>query len=331
MGKTKIFFAYKHTDEPWGGANNFIRTLYSELEKDSEFAVHHDADSNSGILFFSHLSYGPGNVALGSSRLYPLSLIKKLKKKSGAKLVVRAVNLRVNSEKPGLLGLPIYLKNGLISDINTIKLVNLADFVIFQSEFQRSFFKKWGYGGKNDTVIHNGAPAIFQNDDYISGKGHHEPLRLVSNSNFKTFKRHDIVAKISLLEGTSVIHVGRWSDRIKNHKVDVRGTLTHEEIREIYKNCDYLLHPAVYDPCPNSVVEALHFGLPVIYSNKEGSSEELVRGNGVAIDENDLKKTIQLAKENFTVLKQKLSNDRGYYSIGRAVTMYKDAFNKFKK
>jgi len=328
MDRIRIFFAYKHTDEPWGGANNFIRALYNELAGNPSFVVHHDINSESDVLFFSQFGCGKGNVDCGSKRLYSFSDIKKLKNKTGAKLVVRAVNLNINSNKPNPFGLLAYAKNSLRADIKTIKLLNLADVVIFQSGFQKSFFEKWGYRGKKNIVIHNGAPSTFRNDDF-SVSGPHIPLRLVSNSFYKAFKKHEIIAKMSLLDGVEITHVGTWSDKIKNHKVDVRGTLTHQEIVELYKESDYLLHPAINDPCPNSVIEALYFGLPVIYNNKKGSSEELVRGNGIAIDENDLEKTIQVAKEKFVSLKQKLSGERDYYAISRAVAAYKDVFNKF--
>ncbi|HAT73381.1 MAG: Glycosyl transferase, group 1 [Candidatus Moranbacteria bacterium GW2011_GWF2_36_839] len=330
MKKTKIFFAYKHTDNPWGGANNFIRALYNEIKINPEFDVHHNINLKSDIIFFSQLSCGPGNVLFGSKKRYRFSDIKKLKNKSKAKLVVRAVNLNINSHPPKSLGsILAYIRTGLWLDIETIKLVNLADFVIFQSEFQKEFFKRWGYKGKNNTVIHNGAPLIFKNNNFFV-KEVNNPLKLVSNSNYKEFKKHDIIAKISLLKEVSVIHVGTWSDKIKNHKVDIRGTLSHEEIVEIYKNSDYLLHPALSDPCPNSVIEALYFGLPVIYNNRKGSSQELVKGNGISLDENNLEKTIRIAKNNFTALKQKLSSARDYYSIKRGVSMYAEVFNKFK-
>lgn len=331
MEKTRIFFAYKHTDEPWGGANNFIRALYNGIMSDPSFIVHHDISSESDILFFSQLSCGPGNVASGSKKLYRFRNIRKLKNKNKAKLIVRAVNLNINSNRPkGLISLLLYIKEGLLIDISTIRLLNLANFVIFQSEFQKSFFKKWGYAGKNNIIIHNGAPSIFKNDNFSVSEAHN-PLHIVSNSNYKAFKKHDIIARMSLLDGVNIIHIGNWSDRIKNHRVDARGTLTHEEIVEIYKNSDYLLHPAVSDPCPNSVIEALHSGLPVIYNAGEGSSSEIVRGNGIPIDENNPEKTIQLAREKFVALKQKLENDRGYYSIERAISKYADVFNSFKK
>jgi glycosyltransferase involved in cell wall biosynthesis len=327
--KIKIFFGYKHTQDPWGGANNFIRALFG-LSGDDNFIVHHDINSKSDILFFSQLSCGPGNVEIGMKKNYHFSDIKRLKEKSSAKLVVRAVNLNVNSSRLSLSSFASYVKDGLLADINAIRLVNLADFVIFQSEFQKSFFKKWGYIGKNNTVIHNGASAVFNNNNFSIGQAH-DPLRLVSNSNFKAFKRHEIVARMSLIPGVSVIHMGKWSDKIKKHRVDTRGTLTHGEIADIYKNSDYLLHPAVNDPCPNSVIEALRFGLPVVYSSQKGSSEEIVRGNGIPIDENNLEKTIRSAEEIFLSLKKKLSNDRGYYSIERAVSMYAETFSKYKK
>jgi len=320
MDKTKIFFAYKHTDEPWGGANNFIRVLCEGMKKNPDFIVHHDANYPSDILFFSHLSSGPGNVSEGKEKRYHFSEIKRLKAQSRAKLVVRAVNLNINANGLNWRSIISYFKGGLFLDIETI----------FQSEFQKDFFKKWGYRGKKNTVIHNGAPKIFKNMDFSIGKIHN-PIRLVSNSNFKPFKRHDIIAKMSLLNELKIVHVGKWSDKIKNHKVDVRGTLRHEEIVKIYKESDYLLHTAVADPCPNSIIEALNFGLPVIYNDSKGSSGELVRGNGIPIDKKNLKKTIELAKENFENLKKKINDDRDYYSIDRAIAMYSEVFNKFRK
>jgi len=331
MKRTKIFFAYNHTDKPWGGANNFIRALYKGMMKNPDFIVHHNANSDSDILFFGQLSCGPGNVALGSKRLYRFSNIKKLKNESKAKLIVRAVNLNINSSRPmSLKSILLYLKDGLLLDIATIKLLNLADFVIFQSEFQKSFFKKWGYKGERNAVIHNGAPLIFKNDNF-SVCGAHTPLQIVSNSNYKASKRHEIIARMSLLNGVNVIHVGNWSDKIKNHKVDTRGILSHEEIVNIYKNSDYLLHTAISDPCPNSVIEALYFGLPVIYNSKKGSSEELIGGNGIPINENNSEETIRLAKKKFVSLKQGLANDRDYYSIKRAISKYTEVFNRFRK
>lgn len=325
MKKKKIFFAYKHTDEPWGGANNFIRALYNELAGDPGFIVHHDINCVSDILFFNQLACGPGNVASGGKKRHRFSDIKKLKNKSKAKLVVRAVNLNINSHCSNFFEFLAYAKNGFFSDIEAIRLVNLADFVVFQSEFQKYFFTKWGYKGEKNIVIHNGASSIFQNSNYTIGE-EHDPLRLVSNSNLKNFKRHDIIARMSLLPGVNITHVGSWSKNLKNHKVDVKGTLTHDEIVDIYKNSDYLLHPAVADPCPNSVIEALYFGLPVIYNSQPGSSQEIVRGHGLPIDEKNLEKTIQSAKVNFVRLKQKLAEDRDYYSIKRAASKYIEVF-----
>jgi glycosyltransferase involved in cell wall biosynthesis len=331
MKKTKIFFAYKHTNKPWGGANNFIRALYGGMINNPDFIIHHDINFDSDILFFSQLSCGPGNVERGSKRLYSLTEVKNLKNKSKASLVVRAVNLNINSSQlKSLKSILLYIKSGLLLDISTIRLVNLADFVIFQSEFQRSFFRRWGYRGRKNTVIHNGASPVFENNEF-SIKEAHSPLLMVSNSNHKAFKKHEIVAKMSLIDGVKVIHVGNWSNKIKNHRVDIRGTLTHEELVNIYKDADYLLHPAIADPCPNSVIEALHFGLPVIYNSKEGSSEEIVRGNGIAINEEDLQKTVKVAREKIVSLKQKLASGRDYYSIKSAVSMYVEVFNKFRK
>jgi glycosyltransferase involved in cell wall biosynthesis len=332
MRKTKIFFAYKHIEKPGGGANNFIRSLYEEIGKSSEFVVSNKDSSRSDILFFNQLSRGQGNEKVRGDKRYFLSEIKKLKKKTGAKLIVRPVNLKIQYDHPkGLKSWIYYFLHNFFLDVAIIRLVNIADFVIFQSNYQKIFFKRWGYKGTSNTVIHNGSSPIFEKS--CSGEHEiHNPIRIVStSSSSKKVKKCELIAKISLLEGVEVIHIGNWPEKIKNHKINIKGILNHEQIASIYRNADYFLHPAVLDVCPNAVIEALYAGLPVIYNGGVGGSPEIVMGNGIEVNEENLGETINLAKNKYNMLRKKLLEDRSYYSIKRATSQYLDIFNKFKK
>jgi glycosyltransferase involved in cell wall biosynthesis len=54
----------------------------------------------------------------------------------------------------------------------------------------------------------------------------------------------------------------------------------HEKNRDkIYKNANLLIHTAVFEGLPNSIVEALNYGVPVIAANSHGGTSEVL-GNG---------------------------------------------------
>lgn len=55
-----------------------------------------------------------------------------------------------------------------------------------------------------------------------------------------------------------------------SHSVEFVGKLEPEEIAKLYYDADIMLNPATVDNMPNSVLEALACGLPVITTNVGG-------------------------------------------------------------
>lgn len=99
------------------------------------------------------------------------------------------------------------------------------------------------------------------------------PLTLLSSAVAKRgSKRHDLVAAISEIDGICVYHAGAWPEDVPVKNVELCGVLDHDALKALMAQCHYLLHPASKDPCPNSLIEALRFGLPVIYNPGAGSS-----------------------------------------------------------
>jgi len=61
-----------------------------------------------------------------------------------------------------------------------------------------------------------------------------------------------------------------------------------EDVRPLYAAADCLILPSRYDPFPNTVLEALAMGLPVIVSNHAGAAEIIGRGvNGWVCEPDD--------------------------------------------
>ncbi len=315
-----VYLTYQFTNKPWGGANNFIRLLFYELKKSGDFLFASSFDESCDVILMNQLSAGPGR----NSKKIPLKQIKALRK-HGAKIIVRAINLNKHAH-----GIRSFL-TGWFEDRQIIKLLNVADFVIFQSEYQRNFFSKGGYKGINNTVIHNGASTVVKQNRTKKLMAS-EPLRLISSSaSTRRTKRHDLIAKLSLEENVEIRHLGRWPKKINSENVKILGLLSSKEIKDEMKNAHYFLHTAIKDPCPNVIFEAICCGLPVIYNGDTGSSKEIVRDCGLAIDEHNLENTIKDARIMFAKLQRKVKENQWKYTIQYSAERYAEILKKCVK
>ena len=321
--KIRIFFAYKHIDEPWGGANNFIRALFNHVQQSDDFEIVDSLDAPADILFMNQL--GKGRGVDGTKSSYTLDQVKEWRKSNpSGKVIVRAVNLRSHSH-PTMR--PVQKFKDFFSDRKILKLLNISDFSIFQSQYQKDFFIKSGYRGRKDVVIHNGASDVFTKNR--SSIPLDNELVLFSTSMARrTTKRQDLIARISRLPNVKVRHAGAWPKRLPLENVEFLGKLDHSQIEQNMRQSHFFLHPAQYDPCPNSVIEALCFGMPVVYHPGPGSSAELVKQHGTAIDEKNLNESIDKARQSYDSLVAELSKSRDYYSIERAAAQYADVFKR---
>lgn len=321
----RIHFTYRHIDTPWGGANNFIRALYNDVSQCGQFSITQSLEEPCDILFMNQLGTGPG----GNGALVSLDQVRRLLGQKGEgsgakprKLVVRAVNLNWHAFPLG----PRNLTRGWWIDRQTIKLLNMADVAIFQSAYQRSFFLEAGYKGENDVVIHNGADQFFWVERPIHPKltG---TLRLISSTaSPRASKRHDLIARFSMLDGVEVRHLGVWPDDVDPMRVNLLGTQSRAQMIETISDCHYFLHTAIKDPCPNVIFEAVTAGLPVIYNPGPGSSSEIVQDCGLAIDEADLAQTVSLARRGIDGFRTAVFASRGRFAIGQAASCYRDVF-----
>lgn len=318
MKKIRIHFCYKHIESPWGGANNFIRALHKAMEATGEFEFAENIDDEYDLLFMNELGLGPAN---GSKRI-SLRKIRQIHERTRCKIAVRAVNLLRHSQS---LTIKSFFKAWL-KDREVIRLTNSADFVIFQSGYQRSFFVRFGYSGRNSAIVHNAAPPVFLNNNPRPLLGD-RPLRLVSSTaSPRPTKRHDLVSRISEIEAVEVVHMGRWPDAVDRKNVSLRSVLTHEEMIDVYQQAHYLFHPAVKDPCPNAVIEAICAGLPVIYHPGPGSSAEIIGENGFALEEGNLEATVKKGRADYDPLIRKVAAAKDYYNIKRAANQYIEIF-----
>ncbi len=174
----------------------------------------------------------------------------------------------------------------------------LADEIVYQSNFTRDWWNTvYGSLRKPSCVIYNGV-----NTDVFSPKGKGNPptdfLRLlVVEGSFKGGHERDLFNAVDAANRLSakldrkveLLVAGNAPQEMRkqvvcSHKATVRwmGLVPHKDIPELDRSAHLLFPAEINAACPNSVVEALASGLPVV-SYATGSLPELIGEEGGAV------------------------------------------------
>lgn len=173
-----------------------------------------------------------------------------------------------------------------------------ADGIVYQSHFSKRLCEK--YLGRTKVpyaIIHNGAdPNTFVLEDSDTSDTLPNRPFFLAVANWRPFKRLvDIIESFLLanFEDVDLIIVGSTSklgidERIKEYKkhpnIQFLGRLSQEELIPYYVSCISLIHISWIDNCPNSVVEAICAGKPIICGNLGGTPELVRKSGGIVLD-----------------------------------------------
>lgn len=233
------------------GLQNFMSLLIQELE------------SSHGIKFVSEKD---------KSDIH-LSVIKGHKK--GSKNILRIDGVYYDKKR---LGMNRPIKNSIQKN----------DGVVFQSSWSRTFAEKMlGVKVKNSTVIYNGSKTL--NVKPIDKKGYDKII--MSCAHWRPNKRPEAIAKAFIrLKGMTNMKIGLFmvgpikSNLIVNDKdIFYFGKQDQKTVHSIYKASDIMCHICHIDSCPNSVVEGLLYGMPIVCNNISGTPE-IVKNSGVVMN-----------------------------------------------
>lgn len=162
-----------------------------------------------------------------------------------------------------------------------------ADRVVYQSQFIRAWWEDW-YGAARPaaSVIHNGIDLAA----YTPDGDHDRPTdkirmlllegSLARGLNSGLFHAVSVAEELSAKYAMEVVVAGTVDDATRKRlqsKVPVRflGTVSGTDVPKLARSSHMLYCAEVNPPCPNSVIEALACGLPVIGFDT-GSLRELV-------------------------------------------------------
>jgi len=168
--------------------------------------------------------------------------------------------------------------------------VRQADGVIYQSKWAQKVGRIYLGDGKIERVIFNGGP-IF--------KGHgNKAMRdtaIMSTRKWIPQKRLKHILKIfgtKMDKGPFKLMVFGECDKklvrkFGSDKINFRGPQPQETVQLALRHAKFMIHPVWLDACPNSVVEALSNGCPVLSSNQGGTVELINCTCGAVIQDDD--------------------------------------------
>ena len=175
---------------------------------------------------------------------------------------------------------------------NIKNLYQNSDGVIWQSEFDKEMVTKWWGNHQNGVIIRNGIdlnpvkkftiPALEQIRNqyemvFVCSANWHPQKRLLENINLYKHLRKFYKSAALIVMGSNPVQVA------DNH-IFYTGPQPHEVCLEVFSCSNWMIHLAWLDHCPNTVVEALSQGTPVICS-EQGGTKELVKEFGVILKE----------------------------------------------
>lgn len=166
-----------------------------------------------------------------------------------------------------------------------IKAYHEFDKIIFQSEFsQKMYFTHFGKTQKPSRIIFNGVPKEFSS----TGPKFNYPFdkTLICSSNWRSHKRLSAIIKGFKELKSQNIGLVILGDNIpvnSERNVIVQGHIPPHKLPFYLRGADGFVHLSWLDWCPNTVVEALACGLPVLCSHN-GGTNELVKNSGLIME-----------------------------------------------
>jgi glycosyltransferase involved in cell wall biosynthesis len=205
----------------------------------------------------------------------------------------------------------IYLDNDIQwkeSNAPLIRTYRKTNGIIFQSEFSRKvIFKNFGIPHAPYVVIPNGAKIVDgENSEQILRDRLPElgkifdtyPNRLVAAAQWRPSKRLGSVisgaehyfkqnsqACLFILGDVESKIQSKVKDRC--NRIFFLGRVEHDLVSHFYKCASACINLSIMDACPNSVIEAMAHGTPVVVTKHQGVVELMNETSGYVINDSD--------------------------------------------
>lgn len=326
-----ICILFNTTPNAFGGGNQFFKTLTGELVERGH-TVTRRPNSSTQIVMLNGFNFAPGKI------LNPVK-IAQLRQTGKYNLLGSILPERywMSRRRKGpvivhrLDGVAEQVR-GFVSPADAIQPVvnRLCDYTIFQTEYCRtSFAEHANVKPSRYTVINNAVSGdVFHPDS--SGESLSRDagvLKFVAASwSANTRKGFAKLAELSLIDNVEVTFAGNWAPEIPVQNVKLAGVLDSNELSDLMRNSDALIHAALNEPCSNVIVEGLGSGLPVLYRDSGGNAE-LASNYGISLTD-DISADVSRFRRDYQELKARVIEDRDRFLIPRVVVEYESFFEE---
>lgn len=284
----KIHILFKFVEGPWGGGNQFLNALRNYFRKTQ---VYEEDPYKADVILFNSDKASVHNS---------LSTLLKIKKKNNP-VIINRIDGPINLRNPGLL----YIDKALIDFDN-----DLCDGSILQSNWINNEMRKIGYKRKqNYTIIYNSSePSLFYNNRDYNNVKTDEKIKIVANSwssNFiKGFNVYKFLDENLDFNKFSMTFIGNTPVTFQNIKR--LPLLSSNELAEKLREHDIFLTASKNDPCSNSLIEALHCGLPAVSLNSGGHPEVIKEAGEIFQGQEDVLQAIDKVADNLNYYRSKI-------------------------
>ncbi len=174
---------------------------------------------------------------------------------------------------------------------NIRRTYEMADGVVFQSDFNRQLITKYFGVHSNSTIIHNGADLeMIESIDALDNSIINEYENVwCCASHWRPHKRLDENIRYFTEHAgprDCLVVAGKTNYGNSHPRVFFTGDLPHNTLICLYKRAKYFIHLAWLDHCPNVVVDARASGCQIICSSA-GGTKEIAGMDAVIVQENE--------------------------------------------
>ena len=299
----KIFFNRVPRDEPYGGGNQFLQKMTSELISHGHEVVYH---LNPGIDIIFMIDPRPGDIG------YSIQHIAAYKNRFPSTKILHRVN-ECDARKG-------------TNEVDELLLVSMsiADQVVFISEWLKDYFTELGYTGASN-IIYNGCNAnhFFPEKNKVN-----KVTKLVTHHwSDNWMKGFDLYSSIDQYIGNNpdcgieFTYVGRYCKEYIPKFTNIVDPLRGIELGKELRKHDIYVTASRFEPCGMHHIEGAACGLPVIFHKDTGGIRELCLKHGeeyTTFDE--FLKCLRLVSENLHDYQNMIDYD--FMNIERCVNDY---------
>lgn len=310
----KIAIGYKIKNGPWGGGNQFAKSLCKNLEEDGHEVFFELFRKDIDLILLTDPRRRSSCVAFGSR-----DILWYILRKNPNALVVHRINECDQRKNTFYMNYLLKLSN------------YAADFTIFIASWLKDL--NISEIDKDNAVILNGGDNQLFNINNNIEWNNEEPLKIVTHhwggnymKGFDVYKKLDkLLAKRSFRKKFKFTYIGNLPKDVYFRNSKHIKPLHGENLAKELSNHHVYLTASINEPAGMHHIEGALSGLPIIY-RKSGALPEYCKGFGIQFEDDKFMPALDLMRKEYFNIRKSL-----YKYPNNEFYMSKNYINLFKK